>query len=71
LIGGAGLDVTEPEPLPEGHSLWGAPNLIITSHTSGFSVNANQRRFDVFYDLWKRYHAGQPMHSVVDFGKGY
>jgi phosphoglycerate dehydrogenase-like enzyme len=71
LIFGAGLDVTEPEPLPEGHPLWSAPNTIITSHTSGFSVNANRRRFGVFYDLWKRYHTGQPLHSIVDFTKGY
>ena len=71
LIFGAGLDVTEPEPLPEGHPLWSAPNVIITSHSSGFSVNANRRRFEVFYDLWKRYNAGLPMHSILDFGKGY
>ena len=71
LIGGAGLDVTEPEPLPEGHPLWSAPNTIITSHTSGSSIHANQRRFEVFYDLWKRFAAGQPMHSTVDFSKGY
>jgi phosphoglycerate dehydrogenase-like enzyme len=71
LIFGAGLDVTEPEPLPEGHPLWSAPNIIITSHTSGFSVNANKRRFGVFYDLWKRYNAGLPLHSIVDFTKGY
>ena len=71
LIGGAGLDVTEPEPLPEGHPLWSAPHTIITSHTSGNSIYANQRRFDVFCDLWKRFAAGQPMHSTVDFTKGY
>jgi len=71
LLYGAGLDVTEPEPLPEGHPLWSAPNVIITSHTSGFSVNANKRRFEVFYDLWKRYNAGLPLHSKVDFDKGY
>ncbi|MDR0468503.1 MAG: D-2-hydroxyacid dehydrogenase [Peptococcaceae bacterium] len=71
LLFGAGLDVTEPEPLPEGHPLWSAPNIIITSHTSGFSVNANKRRFGVFYDLWKRYNAGLPLHSIVDFTKGY
>ena len=71
LIGGAGLDVTEPEPFPEGHPLWDAPNLIITSHSAGHSINANQRRFDRFYDLWKCFAAGQPLHSMVDFSKGY
>jgi phosphoglycerate dehydrogenase-like enzyme len=33
-IAGAGIDVTDPEPLPDGHSLWQAPNLIITPHTA-------------------------------------
>ncbi len=35
VIGGAALDVTDPEPLPEGHPLWNAPNLILTPHISG------------------------------------
>ncbi|MCL1848945.1 MAG: D-2-hydroxyacid dehydrogenase [Clostridiales bacterium] len=70
-IGGAGLDVTEPEPLPADHPLWGAPNVIITSHTSGNSIHANARRFGVFFDLFKRFAAGEPMHSTVDFDKGY
>src|SRR5690606_35968940 len=34
-LGGAGLDVTDPEPLPDGHSLWSAPNLIISPHVAG------------------------------------
>jgi phosphoglycerate dehydrogenase-like enzyme len=34
VIAGAGIDVTEPEPLPDGHPLWNAPNLIITPHTA-------------------------------------
>lgn len=33
-IAGAGVDVTDPEPLPTGHSLWKAPNIIITPHTA-------------------------------------
>ncbi|MEN9731035.1 MAG: hypothetical protein RL488_345 [Actinomycetota bacterium] len=33
-IAGAGIDVTDPEPLPDGHPLWNAPNLIITPHTA-------------------------------------
>ena len=71
LIYGSGLDVTDPEPLPSGHPLWNAPNTIITSHTSGSSVNANTRRFNIFLDLWKRYNEGQPLHSILDFSKGY
>ncbi|TSE00018.1 hydroxyacid dehydrogenase [Skermania sp. ID1734] len=34
VIGGAGLDVTDPEPLPDGHPLWDLPNVIITPHDS-------------------------------------
>ena len=34
-LAGAALDVTDPEPLPKDHPLWGAPNLILTPHTSG------------------------------------
>ncbi len=33
-IGGAALDVTDPEPLPDGHPLWGRENCIITPHTA-------------------------------------
>jgi phosphoglycerate dehydrogenase-like enzyme len=34
IIAGAGVDVTEPEPLPDGHPLWSAKNVIITPHTA-------------------------------------
>ena len=36
-IGGAALDVTDPEPLPDGHRLWAMPNCIITPHNAGSS----------------------------------
>ncbi|MCL2045808.1 MAG: D-2-hydroxyacid dehydrogenase [Oscillospiraceae bacterium] len=71
LIYGAGLDVTEPEPLPEEHPLWSAPNTIITSHTSGWSINADKRRLEVFVDLWTRYNTNHALHSIVDSEKGY
>ena len=54
-IGGAGLDVTDPEPLPDGHPLWSLPNCIITPHVGNTPemavpllaerVRANVRRF--------------------------
>ena len=34
LIAGAAVDVTDPEPLPDGHPLWNAPNIIVTPHTA-------------------------------------
>jgi phosphoglycerate dehydrogenase-like enzyme len=43
-IGGAVLDVTDPEPLPDGHSLWSAPRLIISPHLGGAGSAHSQRR---------------------------
>jgi phosphoglycerate dehydrogenase-like enzyme len=43
-IGGAALDVTDPEPLPDGHSLWSAPHLIISPHLAGAGSPHSQRR---------------------------
>ncbi|PUU88174.1 MAG: phosphoglycerate dehydrogenase-like oxidoreductase, partial [Halanaerobium sp.] len=54
-IAGAGLDVTEPEPLPETSKLWEMDNLILTPHTSGFSPTNDQRRFEIFKDNLKNY----------------
>ena len=44
-LGAAGLDVTDPEPLPEGHPLWTAPNALITSHVAGGGSNNNVATF--------------------------
>ena len=70
-IGGAGLDVTDPEPLPEGHPLWDAPNLLITPHVSAATEVTTKRRFMVFLKLLKRYLAGQELYNLVDFETGY
>lgn len=43
-LAGAGLDVTDPEPLPDGHPLWGAPNVIITPHIAAIGSSASRRR---------------------------
>lgn len=42
-LGGAGLDVTDPEPLPPGHPLWQAPNLVITPHVAGVGRGGEMR----------------------------
>ncbi|MFM5904587.1 MAG: D-isomer specific 2-hydroxyacid dehydrogenase family protein [Micrococcales bacterium] len=42
IIAGAGIDVTDPEPLPDGHPLWQAPNLIITPHTADTNVQVER-----------------------------
>jgi phosphoglycerate dehydrogenase-like enzyme len=70
-IAGAGLDVTDPEPLPPDHPLWTAGNVIITSHTSGHSDPSVQRALDLFCENVRRYVNGLPLLHVVDKQRGY
>ena len=70
-IGGAGLDVTDPEPLPEGHPLWTTPRVIITPHTAGRSDKGRDRLYLMVKENLRRYVNGEPMLSVVDIEKGY
>jgi phosphoglycerate dehydrogenase-like enzyme len=65
-IAGAGLDVTEPEPLPTGHPLWQLPNVIITPHSSGHSPHSGRRMFDLLKENLRRFAAGEPLLNVVD-----
>jgi phosphoglycerate dehydrogenase-like enzyme len=61
----AALDVTDPEPLPEGHALWGLPNVLLTPHVAGDSVEASERLFGLAGDQVRRFAAGQPLRNVV------
>ena len=70
-IAGAGLDVTDPEPLPKDSPLWYLPNVIITSHTSGFSPTSINRCFDIFLYNLIRYTKNQELINTVDFNEGY
>jgi phosphoglycerate dehydrogenase-like enzyme len=70
-IRGAGLDVTDPEPLPEGHVLWSTPRVIITPHTGGRSDRSRDRLFLLVQENLRRYAAGEPLYSVVDIERGY
>ncbi len=70
-IGGAALDVTDPEPLPAGHPLWKAPNLIITPHVAGRSREALGRVRALVGENLRRYAAGEPLLSVVNIERGY
>ena len=70
-IAGAGLDVTDPEPLPADHPLWKFPNVIITPHVSAESDVDQNVRFAVLRENLRRYVAGEKMLSVVDVSKGY
>ena len=56
----AGLDVVEPEPLPAGHPLWAAPNLILTPHAAGSVAQSGPRAFALVNDQIRRYCTGQP-----------
>jgi phosphoglycerate dehydrogenase-like enzyme len=70
-LGGAGLDVVDPEPLPADSPLWRAPNVIITPHVSANSPLADELRNQVIVENLRRYVAGEPMLSVVDIERGY
>lgn len=70
-LGGAGLDVTDPEPLPADSPLWGMKNVIITSHTSGNSPQALQRMADLTSEQLQRYQSGEELLNIVDLTAGY
>lgn len=70
-IAGAGLDVTEPEPLPKDHPLWKAKNIIITPHMSAQSDLGQAARELLLREQVRRFGAGDKLLSVVDFKKGY
>jgi phosphoglycerate dehydrogenase-like enzyme len=65
-IAGAGLDVTDPEPLPAGHPLWAAPNLLISPHVAGAAGKAGfDRLADVVARNVERFLAGETLAHVV------
>jgi phosphoglycerate dehydrogenase-like enzyme len=70
-LAGAGLDVTDPEPLPPDHPLWDLPNVIITPHIAGQSQFGQQRLQKIFVENVRRFVANQPMLNLADKRKGY
>ena len=70
-LAGAGLDVTEPEPLPKGHALWNFPNVVITPHIAGQSPGSFERRVGVIRENIRRLTRGERLINVVDKQKGY
>jgi len=70
-LAGAGLDVTEPEPLPAEHELWTLPGVIITPHVSANTDQSSERRWILVKENLRRYVAGEPMLSVVNLDRGY
>lgn len=61
----AALDVTDPEPLPDGHPLWHAPNILITPHVAGSTARWISRGYRFAGDQIRRYVAGEPLLGVL------
>ena len=70
-LAGAGLDVTDPEPLPPEHPLWKLPNVIITPHLAGATDRYWERQRDMVFENLRRYLAGKPLLNLVDKIRGY
>jgi phosphoglycerate dehydrogenase-like enzyme len=62
----AGLDVTDPEPLPRGHPLWHAPNLLLTPHVGGGSSGWDRRGYRLVRAQLERFMSGQQLANMVD-----
>jgi len=61
----AALDVTDPEPLPDGHPLWSCPNLLITPHVGASTPQFTPRALRTAADELRRYMRGEPLKNVV------
>ena len=71
VIGGAALDVTDPEPLPDGHPLWRLPNCLITPHTANTEDMAQPLLSARIAENVRRFAAGDELLGVVDPDRGY
>jgi phosphoglycerate dehydrogenase-like enzyme len=70
-ISAAGLDVTDPEPLPDGHPLWSIPGVIITPHTANTMEMAIPLLSTRVTENVRRYAAGDDLLGPVDPALGY
>lgn len=72
-LGGAALDVMDPEPLPGDHPLWTARNIILTPHVSGnMTLGYNcDRNVEMFCEDLGNYAAGRPLNGLIDRARGY
>ena len=70
-LAGAGLDVTDPEPLPKDHALWELDNVVLTPHVAYQSDQIVRRRVDLVKENVRRFALGLPLRNVVKKAKGY
>ena len=72
-LSGAGVDVTDPEPLPPTHRLWNIPTTVVTPHISGFYHlrETHERIVGIFLENLRHFQAGEPLRNLVDFATGY
>jgi D-2-hydroxyacid dehydrogenase (NADP+) len=70
-IAGAALDVTDPEPLPDGHPLWTEPRALITPHVANPDATLRSDLAGLVGEQVRRLAAGEPLQSPIDPGAGY
>jgi phosphoglycerate dehydrogenase-like enzyme len=70
-IAGAFLDVFDQEPLPPDSPFWGLDNVVVTSHSAGWSVHYLERSISIFCDNLRRFRTGEPLRNLVDKRAGY
>jgi len=71
-IGGAFLDVTDPEPAPPDDPIWSTRNVLVTSHVSGRAqTRTTERAASLFLENLARYRSSRPLINTVDFDHGY
>jgi len=70
-VAGAGLDVTDPEPLPPDSPLWALDNVLITAHTAGATPRYWDRALEILLANVERFRQGEPLLNRVDPAEGY
>ena len=70
-IGGAGLDVVDPEPLPPDSDLWTMENVILTGHYAGITPRYEERGNEIFLQNLSRYLENKELFNLVDRKRGY
>ncbi len=70
-LGGAVLDVTDPEPLPSDDPLWSLPNVFISHHSASTADTENGKLTDLFIRNLRRYLSGEPLENQLDIDRMY